>query len=98
MKVTVFTSRSGIIFSITQTDEEAAKDYTLMCFHVVRLRILDKKQIFVKRLTNLHGFTTKWTTQGILDTNGTSLYVCIIGPNDSLLFNCSEVFHLLAIQ
>lgn len=69
-----------------------------MCFHVVRLRILDEKQVFAKPFINLTGFTTKWTTQGILDTNGSSLYVCIIGPNDSLLFNCSEVFHLPAIQ
>ena len=98
MKVSVFTPRSGIIFGITQIYEEAARDYILMCFRVVRLHILDKRQIFVKRFINLHGFTTKGTTQGIVDANGTSLYVCIIGPNDSLLFNCSEVFHLLAIQ
>jgi hypothetical protein len=40
----------------------------------------------------------KANAQGILDTHGTSLYVSIIGSNDSLLFNCNEGFHLPAIQ
>jgi hypothetical protein len=78
---------------------QAAKDLCVnMCFHIVRLHISDKKQIFGKAIMKLNGFATKWTTQGILDMNGASLYVCITGPNDSLSFKCSAAFHLPATQ
>lgn len=65
-----------------------------MCFHIVRLHISDEKQIFVQTILKLN----KVNTQGILDAHGTSLYTHAIGANDSLLVNCTEVFHLPAIE
>lgn len=73
-----------------------------MCFHIVRLHISDRKQIVCVCVCADHSKAQqlhyKANAQGILDTHGTSLYVSIIGSNDSLLFNCNEGFHLPAIQ
>lgn len=50
----------------------------LTYFCTVSLYISDKKQIFVKAFINLNDFAVKWRTQGILDTNVTSLYTALL--------------------